>query len=91
MTERFLFSGHVQGVGFRYTAQAIARELGVRGWVKNLPDGRVELLADGKTGQLDDLAQRLEERMGHCLNSVVRAPASLPDNWEGFQIVRGDA
>jgi acylphosphatase len=41
------FSGRVQGVGFRATAAALARDYPVTGWVKNLSDGRVQLLAEG--------------------------------------------
>lgn len=43
-----LISGQVQGVGFRYAAAAFARELEVSGWVKNLPDGRVEIEVIGE-------------------------------------------
>ena len=49
------FSGEVQAVGFRYTAMYIARELGITGWVRNLPDGRVEMEAQGTKTQLMDL------------------------------------
>jgi acylphosphatase len=47
-----LYSGSVQGVGFRYTAREIASELGVRGWVKNLWDGRVEVEAEAEESVL---------------------------------------
>ena len=48
-----LVSGRVQGVFFRGATQARMRELGVRGWVRNLPDGRVEALVEGDDAQLD--------------------------------------
>ena len=47
MEIRLIVSGEVQGVGFRYFVREIARLLGVRGWTKNLPDGSVELEAEG--------------------------------------------
>ena len=47
VARRVHYSGRVQGVGFRATTAAIARDYPVTGWVKNLPDGRVELVAEG--------------------------------------------
>ena len=44
MTEQILFTGHVQGVGFRWTTERIASQLPLRGFVRNLPDGRVEVV-----------------------------------------------
>ncbi|MBL8829940.1 MAG: acylphosphatase, partial [Planctomycetaceae bacterium] len=44
---RVLFHGRVQGVGFRVTTRSIAQRFAVTGWVRNLPDGSVELLAEG--------------------------------------------
>ena len=46
---RVYFSGRVQGVGFRFTCQSLARGFEVAGYVRNLPDGRVELVAEGET------------------------------------------
>ncbi|NTV28490.1 MAG: acylphosphatase [Candidatus Omnitrophica bacterium] len=62
MTEQYhiIFTGHVQGVGFRFTARDFARELGVTGWVKNLPDGSVEMLAEGEESDLVELLARLK-------------------------------
>ena len=50
---RFTVSGLVQGVGFRYTALAQARRLGLTGWIGNRADGAVEGLAAGAPAQLD--------------------------------------
>ena len=47
-----IVSGVVQGVGFRYTTQMKAKELGITGWVKNLPDGTVEIEAEAETIKL---------------------------------------
>jgi acylphosphatase len=47
------YSGHVQGVGFRYTTKAVAAGFEVTGSVRNLPDGRVELIAEGTRGELE--------------------------------------
>ena len=52
---RYLVTGLVQGVGFRYHAQKQARMLALAGWVRNLPDGRVELQASGPEDLLDKM------------------------------------
>lgn len=57
-----LFSGRVQHVGFRYTAYYLARDLGLTGWVDNLPDGRVEMEAQGELSQLRRLLLRLKSQ-----------------------------
>src|SRR5690349_9456324 len=64
MAKGVYYSGDVQGVGFRATAVSIARRHpGVRGWVRNLADGRVELFADGPTAAVDDFLADLREYM----------------------------
>ena len=50
---RVYFSGRVQGVGFRYTVRMLSLEFDVTGWVKNLEDGRVEMLAEGERSELE--------------------------------------
>jgi acylphosphatase len=57
------YSGRVQGVGFRYTAEALARNLGITGWVSNLRDGKVELMAEGEETNLKDFLIRVSEEM----------------------------
>lgn len=56
------YSGIVQGVGFRYTTQRFAVNLGLVGWVKNLSDGRVEMIAVGEQKQISELIQQIESR-----------------------------
>lgn len=57
------YEGRIQGIGFRFTAEYIAQQLNVTGWVKNLPDGRVELIAEGKVDSLQELSARIKARM----------------------------
>jgi acylphosphatase len=58
---RIVVAGHVQGVGFRYATVDAATRIGVRGWVRNTRDGKVEIVAEGsrdQTGQLVDWCHR---------------------------------
>ncbi|HOJ96425.1 MAG TPA: acylphosphatase [Methanospirillum sp.] len=54
-----IVSGTVQGVGFRYYVQDIAKEMGITGWVRNLPDGTVEIDAEGKPDILDVFIRKI--------------------------------
>jgi acylphosphatase len=64
VSRRVIYHGRVQGVGFRFTAHRIARRHPVRGWVRNLPDGTVELVASGSDhalrGFLNELAGAMQ-------------------------------
>jgi acylphosphatase len=57
------FTGRVQGVGFRYTAESIARGFRVVGYVRNLPDGRVELVTEGVGDEVEGFIASIEETM----------------------------
>jgi len=55
------YSGIVQGVGFRYTVNQYAHELNLVGWVRNLPDGRVEILVEGSKKKICQFCSNIEE------------------------------
>jgi len=65
-----LYSGRVQGVGFRFTAERVAVELGLAGWVKNLVDGRVELLCEGEEEKLKKLINKIKEYFADYIQDV---------------------
>lgn len=56
-----IVTGRVQGVGFRYHTTNTARQLGLNGWVKNLPDQSVEVVAEGNRQQLEVLVDFLKQ------------------------------
>ena len=56
-----IFYGYVQGVGFRWRASSSARRLGISGWVRNLPDGSVEMEAEGTEKAIDDMILAIEK------------------------------
>jgi acylphosphatase len=64
------YTGRVQGVGFRFTAEDIARSLGVLGWVKNLRDGRVEVVAESEEKVLKEFLTRLSQYFSRYIQDV---------------------
>ena len=68
VARRAVVLGRVQGVGFRYFAERAARETGIAGWVRNLPDGSVETLAEGEEAAVRGYLERL--RQGPRLSRV---------------------
>ena len=87
-TERWhiLFSGRVQHVGFRYTAFYLARGLYITGWVDNLPDGRVEMEAQGPVSQLRKLIIQLKSH-GHIRIDHMDVTSMEPLPYErGFEV-----
>ena len=72
------YGGMVQGVGFRYTVARLARARPVTGFVRNLADGRVELVAEGAESQVLGLLADVAQRMGGHIHGaqVVEEPAT---------------
>ncbi len=84
--KRWLIDGRVQGVGFRYFVQDKAAELGLRGWARNLPDGRVEVYALGKPDQLEHLAAALHKGPRLAQVRHVEERDAPVENVSGFYI-----
>ena len=83
---RYVVSGRVQGVGFRYFVLRAAREVGVTGWVRNLADGSVEVQGQGDQSQLDSLESKL--RTGPPRSDVrsVEVHHTAPERCSDFRI-----
>jgi len=84
---RFLIAGIVQGVGFRFFAERAARNAGVKGYVRNLPDGRVEAVAAGRAEALRTFAEHLRTGpRGARVDGVEITEVELEDDSTGFTI-----
>src|SRR3989344_3916609 len=82
-----VFKGRVQGVGFRFTAERIALELGVKGWVRNLPNGDVEILAEGKEKALADTLERIKtSEIGRHITKTVMDWQEYRNEFRDFRV-----
>jgi acylphosphatase len=90
MTSRrtVFFTGHVQGVGFRFVARQIAASFDVKGYVRNLPDGRVELLVEGEGREIDALLDRIREKMQGYVDQLTQTESPPTGEFYGFEIRR---
>ena len=73
-----IYSGHVQGVGFRFTTHSIARGYNVSGYVRNLADRSVEVIAEGSPDELDAFLEEVETRLSGNIRQIAsdRRPAT---------------
>jgi acylphosphatase len=65
---RIIFTGTVQGVGFRWTAERIAHSLSLPGWVMNCPDGSVKVVCEGDEKRIYDFVEKIEEALGYYIH-----------------------
>ena len=86
IARRYLVYGRVQGVGFRWFVQHSADALGIRGWVRNLDDGSVEVYAIGTQAEHDELSARLHK--GPSMSDVrgVDVQEAAPEKHVSFRI-----
>jgi acylphosphatase len=80
------FSGRVQGVGFRYTVKNIALQYNVRGYVRNLSDGRVELVMEGPENEMDSIVESVRQKMSDYINNVQYSTSPATGEFEQFCI-----
>jgi acylphosphatase len=90
IAKHVIFEGRVQGVGFRYAVKELARGFEVCGWVKNLPDGTVELLAAGEPGELADFIREItgESSVARNIRNHIVRTVAVPTGLAGFRIER---
>jgi acylphosphatase len=80
------YTGHVQGVGFRYTARSIARGFDVAGFVRNLDDGRVELVAEGQPHEVDAFRREVRDRFFNYIRDEQCNVRPATGEFTGFDI-----
>lgn len=87
MVARVFVSGFIQGVGYRQFVKGIARQIGLAGWVRNLPDGRVEALFSGSRDKIEKAIEKCWK--GPFLSEVKSIDVEWIEekNFEGFEII----
>ncbi len=85
---RWVISGRVQGVGFRWFVLRAAQRLGVRGWARNLSDGRVEVMGQGTLPMLHDFQEELQKGplLSHVENVEEVEVTPEVDTFKSFEI-----
>jgi acylphosphatase len=83
------YSGSVQGVGFRYTVKTVATGFEVAGTVRNLPDGSVELVAEGEKAELEAFRQAIRDAgLDHFIRNETVQWDNASNEFRGFEIAR---
>ena len=80
------FRGQVQGVGFRFTAQQIAGQFDVSGYVRNVHDGSVEMVVEGDPGEVERFVAAVRERMRRFISDVDSTAAPATGEFDGFDV-----
>jgi len=81
-----IYSGDVQGVGFRFTAERAAVSLGLTGWVKNLSDGRVEAVCEAASEELNAFLERIDNVFGEYISAKDVDWEDATGEFSGFDI-----
>lgn len=84
--QQLRFKGRVQGVGFRYTANQIAKKLGITGWVYNDYDGSVLMEAQGTKSQISQMINLLEKGTFIEIDSIDKIDLQIEQNEQSFRV-----
>lgn len=80
------FAGHVQGVGFRYTVRSLAAGFEVTGFVRNLSDGRVQVVVEGSPREIDNFLDGIRQEMSHYIRTTRQTTLPATGRFHGFEI-----
>jgi acylphosphatase len=80
------YSGRVQGIGFRATAKYLAVNLGITGWVKNLGDGRVEVVGEAEEKALKDFLEQVNKHFSHYIRQADVRWGDASGEFQGFGV-----
>ena len=83
---QLFYEGVVQGVGFRYRTLDMAEKFNLNGWVRNLPDGRVEIVVIGPEDDISGFMERLESSFGEYIRNKELIWHDKMENIKGFTI-----
>jgi acylphosphatase len=81
-----LYEGRVQGVGFRWTCQHISKRFSVTGYVKNLPNGSVELVVEGEADEMSRFLGQIAEQMGGNIHFADVREETSTSEFDGFGV-----
>ena len=86
---QIFYTGRVQNVGFRYAVKSVATGFEVTGTVRNLEDGRVELISEGDRAELEDFQHAIQDsQVGHFIRNEAILWSEAKNEFRGFEIVR---
>lgn len=89
IARKVFYTGRVQGVGFRYSTKQIASGFDVCGWVRNLPDGRVELNTQGDANEVASFLEDIQQsNLGSFIKEREVLVSAVEPGLRGFSIVR---
>jgi len=86
VAKHVIFEGRVQGVGFRFTALRIANRYGLTGWVRNVPDGSVEMLAQGNSRDIENCLRDIQDSFQGYIAGTETREAPLDTKYADFRI-----